>query len=123
MDRNVKQVEDLVNEGGRFYTMNGESWCDTPTDSWRLVPGKGYVRHEPDPERELKSLRERFPPGTPCRFWSADRLTCPGGATGMIRAWAVVGGTVVAWIDGAVSCIQASHVDCHPAPPRVEGGA
>jgi hypothetical protein len=30
--------------GGRFYRMGEESWCDTALASWKLVPGKGYVR-------------------------------------------------------------------------------
>ena len=52
MSEQVKQVEELLAMGGRFYTMNGESWCDTALDSWRLVPGKGYVRYEDGAERK-----------------------------------------------------------------------
>ena len=37
------QPEELMARGGTFYTIGGESWCNTPTDSYRLVPGKGYV--------------------------------------------------------------------------------
>jgi hypothetical protein len=37
--------------GGRFYTLGKDSWCDTPLDSWKLVPEKGgYVRQDEDTE-------------------------------------------------------------------------
>ena len=45
MSSHVKQLDELMRMGGIFYAMNGESWCDTPADSWKLVPGTGYVRH------------------------------------------------------------------------------
>lgn len=49
MSEVVKQPEELMTEGGKFYEMDGESWCDTPLDSWKLVPEKGgYVRLEDD---------------------------------------------------------------------------
>lgn len=45
MNDEVKQVEELVALGGKFYTMGGESWCDLPTESWKFVIEKGgYVR-------------------------------------------------------------------------------
>ena len=51
----VKQPDELAAEGGRFYTIRGVSWCDTATEEWYLIPGKGYVRADPnDP-----MLRER----------------------------------------------------------------
>lgn len=37
----TKTLEELVALGGMFYTLNGESWCDTPTDSWRFDPRDG----------------------------------------------------------------------------------
>lgn len=41
----VLSVEELVSRGGRFYTLNGESWCDLPESSWKLVVERGgYVR-------------------------------------------------------------------------------
>ncbi len=42
----VKQPEQLLAMGGKFYAIAGVSWCDTPFDSWRLVPGLGYVRDD-----------------------------------------------------------------------------
>lgn len=38
----VKQAEELIAMGGKFYTIDGESWCDTPLHSWKLVFGVGY---------------------------------------------------------------------------------
>lgn len=52
MDEDVKQPEELMAEGGEFYDLGGEAWCDTPLDSWRLVPGKGYVRRRDGDEGE-----------------------------------------------------------------------
>lgn len=40
----AKQPEDLVALGGKFYEVDGASWCDTPTDSWKLFEGIGYIR-------------------------------------------------------------------------------
>lgn len=48
----VKQPEELLAEGGIFYTIGEESWCDLPTESWVLVPGKGYVRKEDSSARD-----------------------------------------------------------------------
>jgi hypothetical protein len=43
----LKQLEDLLAMGGKFYTMGGESWCDTAVDSWKLVPERGgFVRFD-----------------------------------------------------------------------------
>jgi hypothetical protein len=44
MPDEVKQAEELLALGGYFYTLNGQAWCDTPTASWRLQRGVGYVR-------------------------------------------------------------------------------
>lgn len=41
-----KQVEELAAQGGMFYSMNGQGWCDLATESWVLVPGKGYMKAE-----------------------------------------------------------------------------
>lgn len=42
----IKQVEELIAIGGKFYQIDGESWCDTPLHSWKLVPGVGFVRQD-----------------------------------------------------------------------------
>jgi hypothetical protein len=45
MGEDVKQVEELIAIGGKFFVHGGESYCDTPLDSWKLDPAKGgYVR-------------------------------------------------------------------------------
>jgi hypothetical protein len=46
MDEQVKDTTDLVNEGGKFYEMDGMPCCDTPLDTYRLVLGKGWVKWE-----------------------------------------------------------------------------
>ena len=43
-EHDVKQAEELLAMGGKFYTLSDGSWCDTSVDSWRLVAGVGYVR-------------------------------------------------------------------------------
>ncbi len=39
----ILQVGDLIMLGGEFYSVDGESFCDTARDTWKLVPGVGYV--------------------------------------------------------------------------------
>ena len=52
MTDSPKTLEELLALGGRFYEMQGEAWCDTPLDSWKLVPGVGWVRWEEGAEAE-----------------------------------------------------------------------
>ncbi len=52
-DEVVKDTADLVGMGGRFYEIGGEALCDTPLDTWRLVPGKGWVKYDDRAEQEL----------------------------------------------------------------------
>lgn len=42
--RHVKEVEELVAMGGKFYEIEGISFCDTPAHTWQLHRGVGYVR-------------------------------------------------------------------------------
>jgi hypothetical protein len=42
--RVVKQVEELLTMGGKFFAIDGESYCDTALHSWKLEPGIGFVR-------------------------------------------------------------------------------
>lgn len=56
MSQEVKQAEELMAEGGKFYEMGGHPWCDLPTSSWYLDPDRGgYVRY----------LEHDDPPGEP----------------------------------------------------------
>ena len=49
MNEKAKDTADLANEGGKFYEIGGVACCDTPLDTYRLVPGKGWVKwEEPD---------------------------------------------------------------------------
>lgn len=43
--KKVKQPHEFVNEPmAKAYMLGDVHWIDTPTDSWRLVCGLGYVR-------------------------------------------------------------------------------
>jgi hypothetical protein len=42
----IRQAEELAAMGGKFYELDGESWCDTPLYTWKLVPGVGFVRQD-----------------------------------------------------------------------------
>lgn len=44
----VKQVEELIALGGKFYTMGNESWCDTELYSWKLIHRVGTSRWTDD---------------------------------------------------------------------------
>ncbi len=50
--REVKTVEELRAMGGYFYAIGEEAWCDTPTASWKLEPGVGYVRQDDDAHKD-----------------------------------------------------------------------
>lgn len=65
--------------------------------------------------REVDALSNRYPIGTPCRYWPGARWDEP--RHGTIRSrYAVLGGhTVVVWVTGYPGCIAASHVE--PEPP------
>jgi hypothetical protein len=39
----VKQTHELVAEGGKFYSIGHEQWCDTAIHSYKFVLNKGWV--------------------------------------------------------------------------------
>ena len=49
-------AEELLLMGGMFYTLGGNSWCDTPTDSYQLIPGMGYLRRDEESPPDLVEL-------------------------------------------------------------------
>ena len=43
----TKTLEELIQMGGKFYTICGDSWCDTAIYSWKFNPTDGlYHRYE-----------------------------------------------------------------------------
>lgn len=46
-DVDVKPIEELLAQGGKFYSIADQAWCDLPESSWKLVPERGgYVRQD-----------------------------------------------------------------------------
>jgi hypothetical protein len=41
--RRAKYPEELAALGGNFYEVKGVSFCDTPSETWELYPGVGYL--------------------------------------------------------------------------------
>ena len=50
MSQEAKDTIDLIRMGGKFYAMDGAAYCDTPLDTYRLVPGVGWVLCEEEHE-------------------------------------------------------------------------
>jgi hypothetical protein len=43
MYKEIKQTEELILMGGKFYTVGDESFCDTALATWKLIKDVGYV--------------------------------------------------------------------------------
>jgi hypothetical protein len=48
----TKTLEELIAAGGKFYPMDGESWVDLPTTSWKFNPATGLYENQDEDERE-----------------------------------------------------------------------
>jgi hypothetical protein len=42
----MASTEELIAMGGRFYDLDGESWCDTRLYSWRLNVATGLYERQ-----------------------------------------------------------------------------
>jgi hypothetical protein len=55
MSETTKTLEQLIGAGGRFFTMDGNSYCDTAIHMWRFDPARGvYVLLPDDDEGKEK---------------------------------------------------------------------
>jgi hypothetical protein len=72
------------------------------------------------PEAAVKKWNERFPVGTPVRYWTGARVG--HGQKGKTRTLAegLNGHTAVLWLEGVSGCVALSHIQPEPKLSRAE---